>query len=86
MKSIITGFSSTETDQPNQIHSGNTLPWGGKQILLAAIISTAAAISLSGCAWFQDRHADQEQADTHMNDFDHDHVATDHNGDRHDDQ
>jgi hypothetical protein len=53
---------------------------------LALIIPAVAAVSLSGCAWFQGHHPDHDQSNTHMNDFDHDHGATDHSGDRHDDQ
>ena len=56
---------------------------GIRQIILAGIISTAAGVSLSGCAWFQGNHPDDGNA--HMNDYDHNHAALIHNGDRHDD-
>jgi hypothetical protein len=49
------------------------------------MISAAAAVSLSGCAWFQGHHPDHDAGNAHMNDYDHDHGATDHSGDRHDD-
>ncbi len=53
-----------------------------RQIMLASVISVAAAVSLSGCAWFEGNHPDNSAA--HMNDYDHDHAPLVHNGDRHD--
>jgi hypothetical protein len=64
----------------NQSSRGNIKP-----IAIAAMISAAAAVSLSGCAWFQGHHPDHDAGNAHMNDYDHDHGATDHSGDRHDD-
>jgi hypothetical protein len=56
-----------------------------RQIMLAGLIAVTSAISLSGCAWFQGHHPDPNADSAHMNDYDHDHAATDHSGDRHDD-
>ncbi len=57
-----------------------------RQLVLAGIIPVAAAILLSGCAWFQGHHTDPNaDNNTHMDDYDHDHAPLEHNSDRHDD-
>ncbi len=64
----------------------NQKPGSIKQLVLAMIISVTAAVSLSGCAWFQGHHTDPNaDSNDHMNDYDHDHAPLEHNGDRHDD-